>query len=75
MIKIFFSFLSLSILGGCTKPKHKFNEDYVLIEFAAKLEGQYHTPKTKGVDEQNNYHHNEHGTRKEDPGLIQDDPV
>ena len=33
------------MLISCSRPEHKFNDDYVLIEFAAKLEGQYHAPK------------------------------
>lgn len=70
MIKIFFSFLLMSILSGCSKPKHKFHDDYVLIEFAAKLEGQYHTPKS-----QNSYHDGEHGTRKEDPSNLLDESM
>jgi hypothetical protein len=37
----------LLFASSCSKPKHKFDDDYVLIEFAAKLEGNYHGPKDK----------------------------
>ncbi len=49
----------LLFASSCSKPKHKFDDDYVLIEFAAKLEGNYHRPKdnhhSKKPQEQMNY--------------------
>ena len=49
----------LFFASSCSKPKHKFDDDYVLIEFAAKLEGNYHRPKdshhSKKPQEQMNY--------------------
>lgn len=46
MIKIFFLFFaSILMFVGCQRKERKYSEDYVLIEFAAKLEeenARYH---------------------------------
>jgi hypothetical protein len=43
MIKIFLT-LSLFVVVSCARPpdSSQFSDDYVLIEFAAKLEEDYH---------------------------------
>ena len=46
------SLLLLMILIGCSRASHKpeFTDDYVLIEFAARLEEDYHATSSKTVD-------------------------
>jgi hypothetical protein len=47
MKNIFIFHIVALLFFSCSKPQKKFSDDYVLIEFAAKLEGQYHSPKNK----------------------------
>lgn len=46
------SLLLLMILLGCSRASQKpeFTDDYVLIEFAARLEEDYHATSSKTVD-------------------------
>lgn len=40
-MKILFFFLTFMMLLSCSK-KSKFSDDYILIEFASRLEEDYH---------------------------------
>ena len=46
----------LITLAGCSKPHPQFDKDYVLIEFAAQLESQYHSFGQKNSKKKNHYH-------------------
>ncbi len=59
-MRLLFLIVSLFFLESCSKPKSKFSDDDVLIEFAAKLEGEYHTPQ------KNNPHQKYHSNMPQD---------
>jgi hypothetical protein len=56
MNKLLIGFRCLVFLFGCSTPHLQFDKDYVLIEFAAQLEGQYHSPGAKTSKKKNHYH-------------------
>jgi hypothetical protein len=56
MNKLLIGFACLIGFSGCSKPNPQFDKDYVLIEFAAQLEGQYHSPGAKTSKKKTHYH-------------------
>jgi hypothetical protein len=56
MNKLLIGFTGVLFLFGCSKPHPQFDKDYVLIEFAAQLEGQYHSSGPKTSKKKSHYH-------------------
>jgi hypothetical protein len=56
MNKLLIGFTCLIFLFGCSQPNPQFDKDYVLIEFAAQLEGQYHSSGAKTSHKKTHYH-------------------
>ena len=73
-MRLFLILLFVLISQSCSKPQTKYTDDYVLLEFAAKLEGQYHTTQMKDHHKENDPQMPQVYDVTPDPALDPQDP-